>query len=89
MNLIVGACFDVGYLDTLASLKGTIIRTYIGPKVVIWQPFKAQAYTRNLDAQWLQVLMQYILRPKSKDLGTTLGARYIPYSYMEPLGWTL
>ena len=32
-----------------------------------------------------QIPIWYIPRPKSKDIGTTLRPKYIPYSYMDPL----
>ena len=37
--------------------------------------------------QWVQVVIYYIHRPKSKDIGTALRPRYIPYSYIDSLGY--
>ena len=34
----------------------------------------------------VQASLWYIHRPQSRDIGTLLRARYIPYSYMDPLG---
>ena len=38
-------------------------------------------------AKRLQVAIWYIHRPLSDDLVTPFRLMYIPYSYMEPLGW--
>ena len=38
-----------------------------------------QIWLLGLMTQWLQVPMQYIRRPKRKDIGTNLTFRYIPY----------
>ena len=37
----------------------------------------------------IPVPVKYIHWPKSKDMGTTLRPRYIPESYMDPLGMCL
>ena len=41
------------------------------------------------DSQKVQVSLQYFKRPHSKDIGITLGSRYIPYTYMDLLGFGL
>ena len=38
-------------------------------------------------AQRVQVSFWYIHRPQSRNVGNTLSPRYIPRTYMDPLGW--
>ena len=42
-------------------------------------------HSADYEAQRVQIPIQYIHRPKSMELGTTLRAEFIPYSYMDPL----
>ena len=39
------------------------------------------------NSQRVHVAIWYILSPSSRYMGTPLGPKYIPYSYMDPLGF--
>ena len=44
------------------------------------------SYYNTPPTQRLHVVIWYILGPYSSHMGTSLGPKYVPYSYMEPLG---
>ena len=47
---------------------------------------KSLTSLKEANAQRLHVALWYILRAQNGSLMTTLGPKYIPYNYMEPLG---
>ena len=42
---------------------------------------------RPIITQRVHVGIWYMLAPSSRYTGTPLGPQYIPYTYMDPLGW--
>ena len=49
-------------------------------------PGSMQDITNCPVSQRVHVAIWYILGPLSRYVGTPLGPKYIPYSYMDPLG---
>ena len=77
------------------SLQLTPVSRIVGPQREwmdkgFWVLFIIKSLHR-LHVLWaypprVQVSLQYRNRPNSKDIGTRLRPRYIPYNYMDPLG---